>query len=171
MNKYNKLTDDNNVTNHVKNMFINRNGLVYYISKIENPRIWYHINLRIPRYGEDYIKSKLGVTDPEVQRRLQDEFYRAINSKKIQQTDLLEEHNLRLDKIDYPFYLVNQTKSSVSVFMEKGFFTLSEWHPGGYPWAVINSIDSPQMIQEKLFDHRKRFGIAMYKKLRKICSW
>lgn len=152
-------------------MFVNHQGIVCYISKIDSPRIWYHIRVDIGNYGNDYIKEKLGITDPEAQRRLQDEFYRAANPSKIQQTDLLEEHDLRLDKVDIPFYLVNQTKNSVTVFMEKGLFTLGNDRLHGYPWAVIYNTDSPQMIQEKLFDHRKRFGTAMRKKLWKICEW
>ena len=120
---------------------------------------------------KDYIREKLGVTDPAVQEKLQDEFYRATKSYNQQQPELLEEHNLRLDKVDYQFYLTDSTGNSVTVFMEKGLFTLGENRPGGYPWAIINKSDTPEIIQAKLYDHRKRFGVAMYKKLWKICGW
>ena len=170
MNKYNNLTFDNNVK-PMKNMFINHNGIICYISKINHPRIWYHIWVDIANYGQNYIKEKLGVTDPIIQQKLRDDFYHAIESHKIQQSDLLEEHNLRFDKTDYPFYLVNRTKFSITIFMEKGLFTLGENRPLGYPWAIIYRTDTPQQIQAKLFDHRKRFSEVMHKKLRKICSW
>ena len=171
MNKYNNLNNDDNVITIPNNMFINRNGLIYYISKLENPRIWYHIWGDIANYGQDYIEEKFGVTDPDIQQKLRDDFYSAIESHKIQQSDLLEEYNLRFDKTDYPFYLIDKTKSSVIIFMEKGLFTLGENRPLGYPWAIIYRTDTPQQIQAKLFDHRKRFGEVMHKKLRTICGW
>ncbi len=171
MNKYNKLTSDNN-DKPMKNMFINHNGIICYISKISQPhKIWYHIWVDIANYGQRYIEEKLSVTDPDIQQKLRDEFYHAIESHTIQQSDLLEEHNLRFDKTDYPFYLMDKTKTSVTIFMEKGLFTLGEWRPLGYPWAVVYRTDTPQQIQAKLFDHRKQFGVSMYKKLRKICNW
>lgn len=41
-------------------MFIKRKEDLYFISFIEQPhQIWYPINLKIPRYGDDYAKSKL----------------------------------------------------------------------------------------------------------------
>lgn len=98
-------------------------------------------------------------------------FIELLAPSKIQQTDLLEEHDLRLDKVDIPFYLVNQTKNSVTVFMEKGLFTLGDDRLDGNPWAVINCDDTPEEIQTKLYDDRKRFGVAMQKKLWKICEW
>jgi hypothetical protein len=151
-------------------MFINHNGITCYVSKIDQPRIWYHIWIDIQNFGNNYIKEKLGVTDPHLQQKLQDKFRQAIKSH-IQQSDLLEAHNLRLDKTDYPFYLAEKSKDSVTVFMEKGLFTLGEGRPLGYPWAVIHRHDTPEKIQAKLYDHRKRFGVAMHKKLRKIYGW
>ena len=91
---------------------------------------------------------------------------------------MLEGHILRLDKTDYPFYVPDKTKDSVTVFMEKGLFTLYPGQPKGvdrppkgYPWAIIYKSDTPKIIQAKLYDHRKRFGAAMRKKLKKILAW
>jgi len=160
-------------------MLINHNGMICYVSKIDHPhRIWYHIRIDLERYGEDYIEEKLGITVPTVQQQLQDEFYEASRSYKKQKAKLLEGHNLRLDKTDYPYYLHNKTKDSVTVFIEKGLFTLYPSHPGGmkhpplgYPWTIIYKTDTPEIIQAKLYDHRKRFGPAMRKKLWKVCGW
>ena len=160
-------------------MIINHNGILCHISKINQPhKIWYHISVTIERYGKDYIREKLGVTDPTIQQKLQDEFYRATKSYNQRQPELLEENNLRLDKTDYPFYLTDKARDSVLVFMEKGLFTLypgqpngMECPPKGYPWAIIDKTNTPEIIQAKLYDNRKRFGAAMYKKLWKICGW
>lgn len=160
-------------------IFINHNGIICHISKVDQPhKIWYHIWIDIARYGEDYIRGKLGVTDDKIQRKLQDEFCRAAESYKKQKAKLLEGHNLRLDKTDCPYYLHNKTKDSVTVFIEKGLFTLYPSHPSGmkhpplgYSWSIINKTDTPEIIQAKLYDHRKRFGPAMRKKLWKVCGW
>lgn len=160
-------------------MLINHNGIICHISKINQPhRIWYHIWIDLERYGENYIREKLGITDQTVQRKLQDEFYRAVISYTSKPTETLEEHTLRLDKTDYPFYLTDKTKDSVTVFMEKGLFTLYPGQPNGmdrppkgYPWTIIYKTDTPEVIQAKLYDHRKRFGPAMHRKLKKIMAW
>ncbi len=152
-------------------MFINHNGIICHISKIDQPhRIWYHIWIDIARYGEDYIREKLGVTDPIIQQNLRNEFHRAVIAYRMKPTEVLEAHSLRLDKVDYPFYLANKTENSVTVYMEKGLFTLGENRPTGHPWAVIYKTDAPEQIQAKLYDHRKRFGPALRKKLWKICG-
>ncbi len=160
-------------------MLINHNGIICNISKIDEPHtIWYHIRIDLERYGEDYIEEKLGVTDPIIQRKLQDEFYKASRSYKKEKSKLTEEHILQLDKLDYPFYLDNKNKNSITVFIEKGLFTLYPSHPGGmkhpplgYPWATILKTDTPEIIQSKLYDTRKRFGVSMHKKLKKIMGW
>ena len=160
-------------------MFINHNGIICHISKISQPhRIWYHIWIDLERYGDNYIEEKLGVTDPKIQRKLQNEFYRAVISYKSKPTETLEAYDLRLDKTDYPFYLNSKTNNSVTVFIEKGLFTLypgqpngMERPPKGYPWSIIYKTDTPEIIQAKLYDHRKRFGPAMRKKLYKACGW
>ncbi len=160
-------------------MLINHNGIICLISKIDQPhRIWYHIWIDIARYGENYIREKFAVTDPKIQGKLQDEFYRAVISYRSKPTEILETHVLRFDKTDYPFYLTDKTKDSVTVFIEKGLFTLYPSHPGGmkhpplgYPWSIIYESDTPEIIQAKLYDHRKRFGPAMRKKLWKVCGW
>ncbi len=158
-------------------MLINHNGIICHISKISQPhRIWYHIWVDLERYGDDYIREKLGVTDAILQKMLQDEFYEVAESRR--KTKVLESHNLRLDKTDYAFYLANETRDSITIYMEKGLFTLYPSHPGGmkhpplgYPWAVIRKTDTPEIIRSKLYDYRKRFGIAMQKKLKKIMGW
>ena len=158
-------------------MLINHNGIICHISKISQPhKIWYHIWIDLERYGDDYIREKLGVTDAILQKTLQDEFYEATESRR--KRKVLESHNLRLDKTDYPFYLTNKSKDSITVFMEKGLFTLYPGQPNGmdrppkgYPWAIIYKTDTPEIIQAKLYDHRKRFGPAMRKKLKKIMAW
>ena len=160
-------------------MLINHNSIICYVSKIDHPhRIWYHIRIDLERYGDNYIEEKLAITDPTVQRKLQDEFYEASRSYKKQKAKLLEGHNLRHDKTDYPYYLHNKTKNSVTVFIEKGLFTLYPSHPGGmkrpplgYPWSTIYKSDTPEIIQSKLYDDRKRFGISLHKKLKKIMAW
>ena len=108
----------------------------------------------------------------------QNEFYRAVISYRSKPTEVLETHTLRLDKVDYPFYLANKTRDSALVFMEKGLFTLYPSHPNGmdrppkgYPWTMIYKTDTPEIIQAKLYDHRKRFGPAMRKKLKKLMAW
>ena len=152
-------------------MFILRNNETCFISKIEEPhKIWYHINLDIARYGDDYVKSKLGVTDPILQRDLRIEFYEAIRNSKIR-TNELNYHILRLGKTDYRYYTLQEYSNVVTVFMEKGLFTLGEWYPQGNPWAIIYQKDTAEQIQAKLYDHRKRFGVAMKKNLDKICGW
>lgn len=152
--------------------FINHNGITCHISKIDQPyKIWYHIWVKIERYGEDYIEEKLGVTDPILQQEIQDEYNRAAKSYHQRRPKPLEGHNLRLDGTDYPYYLANKTRSSVTVYMEKGLFTLGENRPTGHPWAIINKADKPAQIQGKLYDHRKRFGEVMHKKLHKIMGW
>jgi hypothetical protein len=159
-------------------MFINHKDIICFISKISHPyRIWYHIWIDT-RYGDDYIREKFGVTDSLIQQKLQNEFQEALLSYRENPTDVLDPYVLRLDKTDYPFYLSAKTRDSVTVYMEKGLFTLYPDQPGGierpplgYPWAPIYRSDKPEIIQAKLYDHRKRFGVAMQKKLRKICGW
>lgn len=152
-------------------MFILKNDQKFFISSIEKPhRIWYPINLAIPRYGDDYVKSKLGITNPIQQRDLRIEFYEAIRNAEIR-TDEVVYHSLRLDKTDYPFYTIREYSNVVTVYMEKGLFTLGEKRPGGYPWALIYQNDTPEQIQAKLYDDRKRFGVAMRRKLWKTCGW
>ncbi|RKX18565.1 MAG: hypothetical protein DRP26_04985 [Candidatus Zixiibacteriota bacterium] len=72
----------------------------------------------------------------------------------------------------------DKTRDSVTVFIEKGLFTLFPSHPGGMkyppcgcPWAIIYKTDTPDIIQSKLYDTRKRFGVSMHKKLKKIMAW
>ncbi|MCD6161032.1 MAG: hypothetical protein J7K40_01285 [candidate division Zixibacteria bacterium] len=152
-------------------MFILRKGQTCFISKIEEPhKIWYHINLDIPRYGDDYVRSKLGVTDSIQQRDIRIEFYEAIRNNNIR-TDELKYHILRLDKTDYAYYTHQVYSNVVTVFIEKGLFTLDEHYLQGNPWAIICQKDTPEQIQAKLYDHRKRFGEVMHKKLQKICGW
>ncbi len=158
-------------------MFINHNGIICHISKIDSPhKIWYHIWIDLERYGENYIREKLGVTDAILQKTLQDEFYEVAESRR--KTKLLESHNLRLDKTDYAFYLTDKTEDSVTVFIEKGLFTLYPGQPNGidrpprgYPWAVIYENDTPEQIQAKLLDDRRKFGVALHKKLKRIMTW
>lgn len=159
-------------------MFINRKNDAYYISKTETPNnVWYPINLEIARYGEDYVKSKLGVTDPIQQRDLRIEFYEATRNTKIL-TDEVEYQTLRYNDMEYPIYLHNRTAESVTVFIEKGLFTLypgepneMDHPPNGYAWNVITCTDTPEIIQEKLYDTEFEFGIAMCDKLREIMGW
>ena len=161
-------------------MFITRKNELYFISYIENPhRIWYHINLQIPRYGDDYAKSKLGVTDPIKQRDLRIQFYEAIrNPKDIIESNTLEPYFVDYGRFAVPFYIYKNAEDSVTVFIEKGFQTLKHnpetgaWEHGeGYPWGVINRIDTPEKIALKLYDDDIEFGDSMKEKLKKIMDW
>jgi len=157
--------------NHYLIMFILRDNHKYFISSIEKPhRIWYPINLEIPCYGEAYVRTKLGITDPIQQRDLRIQFYEVIRGNNIR-TDEVQYFNLTFDNTDYPFYLYQEYTNVVTVFMEKGLFTLGESRPGGYAWSVIYGKDLSEQIQEKLYDDRIKFGEVMHKKLRKICGW
>ena len=142
-----------------------------FISSIENPhRIWYPITLEIPRYGADYVKSKLGVTDPIQQRDLRIEFYEAIRNDKIR-TDELRCHVLDFDGTEYPYYTLQEYANVVTVFMEKGLFTLGERRPGGYAWAVIYESDTPEKIASKLHDDDIEFGDSLKEELNEIMAW
>lgn len=152
-------------------MFIKRANGIHYISKIEKPyRIWYPINLQIPRYGEDYVKSKLGVTDPIHQRDLRIEFYEATRNNKIR-TDELRYNVLGFDGTEYPYYAHQEYANVVTVFIEKGLFTLGENRPGGYAWAVIYESDYPENIASKLYDDDIEFGASMKEELIEIMDW
>ena len=161
-------------------MFITRKNEPYFISHIENPhRIWYPINLQIPRYGDDYVKSKLGVTDPIRQRDLRVEFYEAIrNRKDIIKSNTLEPYFVDYGRFAVPFYIQKYTEDSVSVFIEKGLNKLKPnpetgiWeHPHGYPWGIINKRDNPEEIALKLYDDDIEFGVSMKETLNEIMAW
>ena len=161
-------------------MFITRKNEPYFISYIEKPhRIWYPINLEIPRYGEDYVKSKLGVTDPIKQRDLRIEFYEAIrNPKDIIESNTLEPYFADYGRFAVPFYIHKNAGDSVTVFIEKGFQTLKHnpetgaWeHGDGYPWGVIDKSDSPDEIAFKFYDDDIEFGASMKEELNEIMGW
>ncbi len=161
-------------------MFIKRTNGIHYISKIEKPhRIWYHINFQIPRYGEDFVKSKLGITDPINQRDLRIEFYEAIrNPKDIIESNTLEPYFVDYGRFAIPFYIRKTTEDSVTVFIEKGFQTLNHnpetgaWEHGeGYPWGIINKGDTPEEVAFKLYDDEIEFGASMKEDLNEIMAW
>ena len=162
-------------------MFIKRKNNIYFISYINQPhRIWYPINFKIPRYGDDYVKSKLGITDPIKQRDLRIEFYDNIRlSEDDIKSDMLEQHFLDYGRFEYPFYLNDKTEDSVTVFIEKGLDTLKPnpktgvWeHAHGYPWGIIYKDDSPDEIALKLYyDDDGDFGEVMHKMLKKLMNW
>ena len=159
-------------------MFIKKQNEIYFISKTNFPySVWYNINLDIPRYGDDYVKSKLGVTDPIQQRDLRIEFYEAIRDNDLR-TDEVEYHTLKTSDLEYPVYLHNKTADSVTGFIEKGLFSIypgevngMEHPPLGYAWNVFLRTDTPDIILEKLYDTDLEFGIALYDKLREIMNW
>ena len=161
-------------------MFIKRKNDLYFISYIEEPhRFWYPINMEIPRYGEDYAKSKLGVTDPIKQRDLRIEFYETIrNPKDCIKSMMLEQYLLDFGRFAIPFYLHNKTEDSVTVFIEKGLNTLKPnpvsgvWeHAHGNPWNIINKNDSPEEVALKLYDEDREFGVTMKETLDEIMEW
>lgn len=41
----------------------------------------------------------------------------------------------------------------------------------GYAWNEILKTDTPEIIQEKLYDTEFEFGIAIYDQLREIMNW
>jgi len=159
-------------------MFIKRKYDIYFISKVESPyQLWYPILLGICRYGDDYVKSKLGVTDPIRQRDLRIEFYEKSRSSRIR-TDEVEYHTLDMGNWVYPFYLYKNSADSATVFIEKGLNTLKPdpktgaWHhPHGNPWAVIHRNDSPDEITVKLFDDDVEFGDKMKELLDEAMGW
>lgn len=152
-------------------MIILKENQKYFISSIERPhRIWYPITLEIPRYGDDYVKSKLGVTDPIHQRDLRIEFYEATRNNKIR-TDELRYHVLGFDGTEYPYYTHQEYANVVTVFIEKGLFTLGENRLGGYAWAVIYDSDCPENIASKLYDDDIEFGASMKEELNELMAW
>ena len=159
-------------------MFIERKGDIYFISKIESPyRVWYPILLDIALYSDDYVRSKLGVTDPIQQRDLRIEFYEAIRNSEIK-TDEVEYHALKINNVYLDFYLHEKTDDSVTVFIEKGLYTLYEGGPdeidrppAGNAWAIIDKSDTPEDIMKKFYDTEIEFEIAFHEKLRKIMNW
>ena len=139
--------------------------------------MWYPVNFQIPRYSEDYVKSKLGVTDPIKQRDLRIEFYEAIRNAEIR-TDEVEYHTLKIGDEEYPFYINDKTNDSVVVFIEKGLNTLKPdpktgvWnHPHGYPWSKIYISDRPEQIASDLYDEDIKFGVLMKETLDNIMGW
>ncbi|MCD6161270.1 MAG: hypothetical protein J7K40_02520 [candidate division Zixibacteria bacterium] len=160
-------------------MFIDYNSTICFISKISEPyKFRYHIRADLERYGNDYIKEKLGVTDPDIQKQLQNEFYKATKSYKKSKQNLLERHTLRYLKTDFSFYLTDITPDSATIYFEKGLDALYPGKPRGLknpphgcPWAVIYKTDTPEIIQAKLYDAWKSFGVALHRKLKKIMGW
>ena len=156
-------------------MLINRRGIVCHISKIEKPyRLWYPINLLIPQYGDDYVNEKLGVTDPDLVKQLQDEFLEAL-TKSNDKSEYLETHTVKFDKNDFEFYLTDITKSSATLFIEILFSPEAYHEPGrcprGYVWTPITKKDTPEALGGKLYTTNKRFAKSLYKKLWKMMGW
>jgi hypothetical protein len=157
-------------------MLINRKGIICHVSKAETPHaLWYPINLLIPRYGDDYIEEKLGVTDPETIQHLQDEFLVAFETISKGMPDILETHSVRFDKYDWDYYLADKCEESVTVFLERCLapedIESSNRHASGYVWAVIERSDTPEEVCEKLQCTQEAFARAFYKKLWKIMGW
>ena len=161
-------------------MFILKNKQKYFISSIENPhKVWYPINSEIARYGDDYVKSKLGITDSIQQRDLRIQFYEAIrNPKDIIESNTLEPYFVDYGRFAIPFYIRKNAEGSVTVFIEKGLNTLKPnpetdaWeHGNGYPWGIINKSDSPEEITLKLYDDDMEFGASMKEELDEIMAW
>jgi hypothetical protein len=157
-------------------MLINRKGIICHVSKIASPYfIWYPISLLIPQYGENYIKEKLGITKPEEIQCLQDEFQTALQSASEGTPDLFEEHTLRFDKYDWPFYLADKNERSVTIFLERGLspdmIRPAESLPHGYAWAIIQPDDTPETINRLLYCGDMKFGRALCKKLWKLMEW
>ncbi len=156
-------------------MFIKRNNQICYVSYITTPhRIWYHINIDIPIYGNDYIKEKLGVTNSEQAKGLRKQFEQAVKSYDEKTTDYLETHILNFNGEQYPFYIVHISKTATMIFIEKGLHAIYSDDklqcPRGNPWAVVYNTDSPETLMEKLYDNRKIFGVVIHKKLKKIMN-
>ncbi|MCP3685987.1 MAG: hypothetical protein GY861_25360 [bacterium] len=156
-------------------MFIKHNKTICYLSFITAPnRLWYHINIDIQIYGNDYIKEKLGVIDPEQAEELRKQFEQAIESFDKRKTDYLEKHILKFNKEQYPFYLLRINKTATMIFIEKGLHTLdpdNPHYPRGNPWAVVYNTDGPETIMNKLYDDRKDFGAEIHKKLKELMNW
>ncbi len=159
----------------IKTMFIKHNKTICYISYTTTPnRLWYHINIDIPIYGNDYIKEKLGITNPEQAEELRKQFEKAVESYDEHTADYLETHTLKFNSEQYPFYLVRISKTATMIFIEKGLHTLDPDNPQcprGNPWAVVYNSDSPEIIIDKFYDDRKALGIALHKKLKKLMNW
>ncbi len=157
-------------------MFIKRKNEICYISYITTPhRLWYHINIDIPVYGNDYIKEKLGITNPGQAEELRKQFEQAVKSYDDKTTDYLETQMINFNSDQYPFYIVRINKTATMVFIEKSLHTLYSDDklqcPRGNPWAIVYSTDCPEVVMEKLYDNRESFGEVMLMKLKKLMNW
>jgi hypothetical protein len=156
-------------------MYINRKGITCHIAKIDKPRIWYPINLLIPSFSEEYIAEKLGITDPEKTKSLQDEFLQSLESVPTNSWDYLESRSVRHDKHDWMFYLADKNKSSATLFIEllisPEAYHGSERCPRGFVWTQVTKKDTPETLAEKLYTTNMRFAKALYRKLWKIMGW
>jgi hypothetical protein len=156
-------------------MLINRNGIICHISKTNSPyQLWYPINLLIPQFGDNYVEEKLGVTDPDHVKRLQDEFLEAL-PRSNDKSEYLKTNIFRFDKTDFAFYLADITESSVTIYIELLLSTEAYDGAGrcprGYVWARITKKDTPETLGEKFYTTNKRFAKALHKKLWEMMGW
>ena len=153
-------------------MIIKINNKPYYLAETEQHyTAWYPIDFDARALSADCLHKKIGSIDPQTIEILQNQYKELRNSDYNNEEDHFEHYNLRLDNTDYRFHTIDQINNAVCVYMEKGLFTLGEYRPEGYAWAHISADDDLETIQIKLYDHRKRFGEVMHKKLREICGW
>jgi hypothetical protein len=153
-------------------MLIFRKGKVFHISKIDKPnKLWYPINLLIAQYGEDYAQEKLGVTDPDLVKQLQDAFLDDL-TRSNDRSQYLESHAVKFDGNEISFYLDNITKSTATLYIEilipPEAYRGTGRCPRGYVWANISIWDTPETLAEKLYVDNIRFIKALHKKLKKI---
>jgi hypothetical protein len=156
-------------------MLINRRGTICHISKIDEPnKLWYPINLLITQYGNDYIEEKLGVTDPDLIKQLQDSFLDDL-TKSNDRSKYLETQAIKFNNNEIAFYLADITKTTAILYIEilipPEAYCGAGRCPRGYIWTQISKKDTPDILNEKLCIDHMRFARALHKKLWKVIGW
>jgi hypothetical protein len=157
-------------------LLVNRNGVICHVAKIGVLyQIWYPVNLLLPEFYENYITEKLGITDAETIRWLQDQFRNDKRESIMPDAGILESHSLRHEKRDWLLHLDRNGERSVTIYLERGVYPEPGNpimpHQKGYAWGIIMSDDTPETINQTLHCGDLKFARALYKNLWKVMAW